>query len=757
MRDLELWGGHECTVNRVGELFFDQTVRSGHHARLSDLDHFASLGLRALRFPVLWERTSPDPASTPDWRWSDERLSRLRELNVRPIVGLLHHGSGPRYTSLLDPSFAEGLACFAGKVARRYPHVMDWTPVNEPLTTARFSALYGHWYPHSRDEKALWMALLNQVDAIRGAMKAIRAVNPEARLVQTEDLGRTYATSAVAHQASFDNERRWLTWDLLEGRVTRSHPLGGRLQRLGFGDRLSVIEQDPCPADVVGVNHYLTSDRFLDHRTELYPPERIGGNAFLSFADVEAVRVIQPGPDGTAGALEEAWTRYRRPVALTECHNGCTREEQMRWLQEAWDGIVELRARGVEVEALTIWSLLGAFDWDSLLTRADGHYESGVFDLRGGNLRPTALAGLVRNLAAGQRMKHPALDQPGWWRRDVRLAFQPVFRSVDDPEPRRSRRNASVSPRPILIVGATGTLGKAFARTCEWRGLDYVLVDRRQLSLDHGQTIQSALDLYRPWAVINAAGWVRVDDAETDPEGCIRVNTHGALMLATNCAHRETPIVSFSSDLVFDGKLERPYLEADAPCPLNVYGRSKAELERQVLQLGGPNLLVRTAAFFSPFDPHNFAAQVTRGLVGGQEVRAACDIVISPTYVPDLVDATLDLLIDGETGLWHLVNGGALSWCDFARAIADALRLDTRLIAPTPATSFDWPAQRPRFAPLVSSRGALLPPLEGALERYAGRLRAAGFTGDPADLPGDITSEWRPEKRVKSTASGPRP
>ena len=93
---LELWGGHECTVNRVGERFYDQTARTGHEHRIEDLDLFASLGVTSLRYPVLWERVSPDRADACDWSWTDERLHRLRALNIAPVAGLCHHGSGPR-------------------------------------------------------------------------------------------------------------------------------------------------------------------------------------------------------------------------------------------------------------------------------------------------------------------------------------------------------------------------------------------------------------------------------------------------------------------------------------------------------------------------------------------------------------------------------------------------------------------------------------------------------------------------------------
>src|SRR4051794_20869140 len=177
--ELELWGGLECTVNRVGDAYSDQVHLSGHHQRISDLALFAELGLSALRYPVLWERILAD-GERYDWTWSDRRLEQLRELGIRPIAGLVHHGSGPRHTDLLDEGFARKLAEYAGHVAERYPWIEEWTPVNEPLTTARFAALYGLWYPHRRDEGSFWTALVNQIDGVRRSMRAIRKINPAA-------------------------------------------------------------------------------------------------------------------------------------------------------------------------------------------------------------------------------------------------------------------------------------------------------------------------------------------------------------------------------------------------------------------------------------------------------------------------------------------------------------------------------------------------------------------------------------------------
>jgi dTDP-4-dehydrorhamnose reductase len=734
MRALELWGGHECTVNRVGDAYHDQTVRSGHEHRIDDLDRFAALGLKALRYPVLWERVCPQAPDRFDWEWTDLRLARIRALGMRPVAGLVHHGSGPRYTSLVDPAFASRLAGYARAAAERYPWVEDWTPVNEPLTTARFSALYGHWYPHLADETMFWAALLNQIDGIRLAMAEIRRVNPHARLVQTEDLGRCYATRALAHQADFDNARRWMTWDLLCGRVTPEHPLWARLDRMGFGERLRATAEAPCPPDVVGVNHYLTSDRFLDHRIERYPPHRIGGNGFLTYADVEAVRVALPAPGGLEGALDEAWTRYRLPLAVTETHNGCTREEQVRWVREAWETALRMRGRGVAVEAVTAWALLGAFDWNSLLTRSHGHYEVGAFDVRAPEPRATAAAAELKRIATGRGPAHPAVEGAGWWRRDIRLEFLPVFRTPETPEPRAAWAAPPASTRPLLIAGATGTLGKALARACEWRGLAYRLTSRAELDLCDEAGVGRSLDAIGPWAVINAAGWVRVDEAERDATACLAANAEGAVRLARACAKRGLPVVGFSSDLVFDGRLRRPYVESDAPAPLNVYGRSKAQAERAILALGGQALMIRTSAFFSPYDRYNFAHHAACALAQGRTFEAAADLVVSPTYVPDLADLTLDLLLDGETGLRHLANEGEVSWADFARRIAVVLGFDADLVRDRRHGEFGWPAKRPRHAPLATERGRVMPPLDEALARYAAVMADVDFAPEAEAL-----------------------
>jgi dTDP-4-dehydrorhamnose reductase len=705
------------------------------------LDLCAELGVRTLRYPLLWEWIAPNGLEDANWAWADERMNRLRALGIRPIVGLVHHGSGPRNTSLVDPAFATKLAEYARAVAERYPWVDAYTPVNEPLTTARFSGLYGHWYPHGRDALTFMRALLHQCRAVALAMRAIREINPTAQLIQTEDLGKTYSTPRLAYQAAFENERRWLSFDLLAGRVDRHHPLWQYLTWVGVAEAdLADFLATPCPPDLLGLNIYVTSERFLDERLDAYPAGAHGGNDRDHYADLEAVRVRAEGIGGPGMLLREAWERYQLPLAITETHIGCTREEQVRWLVEVWDAAQAARAEGVDVRAVTAWSVLGTFDWHCLVTRDEGQYEPGVYDIRGPRPRPTALAWAVRDLAAGRLHNHPALDTPGWWRRPDRLLYLPYesnghhgngHGNGDGNGGNGHARNGHgcvtptgrhaaepQTPRPILITGARGTLGGAFARACVERGLAHHLLTRQEMDIADAASVEHALRHYQPWAVINAAGYLRVDDAEREPVRCYRENTIGPAILAAGCAKYGVALVAFSSDLVFDGAQNRPYVESDAVAPLNVYGRSKAEAERQVHEILPAALIIRTSAFFSPWDDYNFMTLALRALRAGQPFAAADDAVVSPTYVPDLVRVSLNLLTDGEHGIWHLANAGQTTWAELAGRAAELGGVRSDRLARRSMAELGLTARRPRYSALGSERGLLLPSLEDALHRY---------------------------------------
>ena len=722
---LELWGGLECTVNRVDDVYFSQLERNGHHKRADDLQMFAELGITALRYPILWERVHANGAE-PDWTWSDERLALLRDLGITPIAGLLHHGSGPRHTSLLDPEFPDKFVAYATTVANRYPDLVRYTPINEPLTTARFSALYGFWYPHAHSEPDFWTALRNECKATVLAMSAIRRIRPDAELVQTDDLGKTYSTQLLAYQAEFNNELRWLSWDLLCGKVDRHHYLWNWLTQCCRADprELMWFSENVCVPDVMGVNYYVTSERVIDEDLQRHPFRPPGGNGRHAYVDIEAARCLAAPSGGLGTVLDEADARYGLPIAITEAHIDSTREEQMRWLVEIWRSAELARTRGIDVRAVTVWALLGSFDWNCLVTRCNGYYEPGPFDLRGPAPRATALAHLMRDLARGRIPEHPVLSTPGWWRRPSRLTCEPLHLANTgrlSPESETLGTNTA----PILITGASGTLASAFARACEQRGLNFRLLTRKELDIADIDSVETALACHQPWAMINTAGYVRIDEAERDPERCYRENTVGPCILASLCARHVIPLLTFSTDLVFDGRQRAPYLETDAIAPLSVYGKSKADAESGVLNRYPEALVVRTSSFFGPGSSNDIAAAL-RAMRDGQPFAAPSDLTITPTYVPDLVSVCLDLLIDQESGIWHLTNGDPVTWADLTLRVAELARLDASKFEPRHSSYLQFTAPRPAYSALASERSSLMPSLASALERYLTHYRSEG-------------------------------
>jgi dTDP-4-dehydrorhamnose reductase len=377
---------------------------------------------------------------------------------------------------------------------------------------------------------------------------------------------------------------------------------------------------------------------------------------------------------------------------------------------------------------VTVWSLLGSFDWNCLVTECKGYYETGAFDLRSPVPRPTALATMMRELATGRPLSSPVLQGAGWWRRPGRFLCPPAASSTSLAALPSERQFPPRPVQPILVIGATGTLGSAFARICEQRNLAFRVLTRQEMDIADPASVEAAIQRYQPWAIVNAGGYVRVHQAEQDEARCLRENTHGAAVLAIACARHALRLLSFSSDLVFDGSKGAPYVESDRTAPLNVYGRSKAEAEQRMLSIHPDTLVVRTSAFFGPWDSHNFVTLALQALGAGERFAAAEDLIVSPTYVPDLVQTCLDLLIDRESGIWHLSNGEALSWHQLARRACLLAGVDAAGLEACPATAFDGHAAQPRFSALGSERGSLMPTLDDALARY---VQAAVGLGEP--------------------------
>jgi len=407
LSDLEIWASPEPTVARVrGNEVRDQLAETGHEARDGDTGLLADLGIAATRYPVLWEKTAPLDPLRPDLRWARRRLGALRASGVEPIVTLLHHGSGPRYTSLVDERFAHVFAAYAGAVAAAFPWVNRWTPINEPLTTARFATLYGHWYPNGREDHAAFgRAITGEALGILLAFEAIRRSVPDAQLVLTEDLqGFTALDAGVFEYAEHKRERSFLSIELVMGRVVRGHPMHRYLRETcGVGQAmLGEIAARATVPGLIGWNYYPHSERTLCSAA--------GGRARN-----EPTVSFGPHPLCAVPLLRAAYERIRLPFGLSEVHVNAPEQQRVRWLLQRYDDLMVLAREGLPVRAFGAWAAFGLVDWDSLLTRRDGLAEDGVYTCAGATAtpRPTAVAHAIRSLARGER---PSMPQgPGWW------------------------------------------------------------------------------------------------------------------------------------------------------------------------------------------------------------------------------------------------------------------------------------------------------------------------------------------------------
>lgn len=717
---MEIWGGVECTVARVRNKVHDQLILNGHERRLDDLELIADLGIRTIRYPILWEKYYKNPKNF--FLLHDKRLQKLRDLNISPIAGLIHHGSGPFITNLYQADFPELLAEFAQKVAERYPWIEYYNPVNEPLTTARFSGLYGIWYPHHCSGNSFARIFVNEMRGIVLSMQRIRVVNPNAKLIPSEDICKVHSTPELKIQADFENNRRWLTYDFLTGIFKAGHPLWNYFIKQGIDiSELDFFSQNICNPYICGYNYYVTSERFLDEKRYRYPRRYHGGNGKICYADVEAVRIGAIEPTGFYGLLKESWNRYKLPLALTEVHLGCTHEEQIRWFYEAYNSALQLKSEGVDFRAITAWSLLGSFDWNSLLQVKNKNYESGVFDIRSGKPRPTAMAHLIKKINQRQSVNHPLLEVPGWWKRPSRMLYN-IPKSKRNLVP-FTDHTKDISP--LLIVGANGSLGKAFAKVCNLRGIVHQILTREQFDIASMASMEKFLCNIKPWAIINAAGYTNIDKAETYPQQCFRENTLGPVLLSQVCKTANIKLLTFSTDQVFNGKKKNPYVENDVTSPLNRYGESKKMAEEFILKNNSDSLIIRSSFFFNPWSNDDMLKIILDSTAKtDKEIYLPSDIIISPTYIPDLVNQALDLLIDNESGIWHLSGPDEMTQFSFIQLALNIGEKSTRHIIAQPFEKLNFRAERPSYSVLMSSQGIVLPSIQSSLYSYFSELKS---------------------------------
>lgn len=250
----------------------------------------------------------------------------------------------------------------------------------------------------------------------------------------------------------------------------------------------------------------------------------------------------------------------------------------------------------------------------------------------------------------------------------------------------------------LLVTGAGGLLGSEVMAVAADVGHEATGLTRADLDVTDALATRLALVANAPRAVVHCAAYTAVDGAEAEPELAMYVNRDGANNVARAAAAVGAVMVYVSTDFVFDGESEKPYLPGDTPNPLGAYGRSKLEGERVVAASGAAHLVVRTSWLYGG-GGSNFVTAVLDRAADGQALRVVGDQRGRPTWSRSLARTLIDLLDGGARGIWHAADRGDTTWYDLA---VEALRLRRLDVPVERVATEEWgaPAPRPRFSVL---------------------------------------------------------
>ncbi|MEA2247855.1 MAG: dTDP-4-dehydrorhamnose reductase [Solirubrobacteraceae bacterium] len=271
----------------------------------------------------------------------------------------------------------------------------------------------------------------------------------------------------------------------------------------------------------------------------------------------------------------------------------------------------------------------------------------------------------------------------------------------------------------LLVIGSAGMLGRAVVRDATRLAHDVVGLTRADLDITDSANVTRIVSAAEPEALINCAAWTDVDGAESNEARALRVNGDGAGNLARAAAKAGARIVHVSTDYVFDGARHEPWVESDAVGPLQAYGRTKLDGERQVAEATREHAIVRAAWLFGAGGP-NFVETMLRLAGERDEVNVVTDQSGRPTWTGHLAPALVELAERrGDVGLFHASGPGQCSWYEFALEILHRADAACRVI-PTTSDRFSRPARRPAYSVLGTERepGIVLPSWQDALTAY---------------------------------------
>ena len=263
----------------------------------------------------------------------------------------------------------------------------------------------------------------------------------------------------------------------------------------------------------------------------------------------------------------------------------------------------------------------------------------------------------------------------------------------------------------ILLTGANGQVG----RECQQRFVnlgEMIALDRQQLDLENISALRNTIQHLKPDLIVNAAAYTEVDKAESEPERAMMINALAPTAMAEEAVKLNIPMIHYSTDYVFDGQSQRPWLEQDIPNPQNVYGKTKLAGELAIAETGVAHLILRTSWVVGARG-HNFLLTMRRLATERDKVSVVNDQFGAPTWSADLAEITAEIIAQGidqiadKSGVYHLTSAGETSWYGFAEVIFAALKQQGKEVAELtgiPSSEYPMPAERPDYSCLNNDK-----------------------------------------------------
>lgn len=379
--------GFECSA--FPQIGADELQETQHYRWwASDLVRVRQTGITMIRYGIPWHRVNPRP-HIYDWRWCDQTLDLMQTLGITPIVDLFHYGT-PTWIEggIMNPIFGETQSWYAKAFAQRYPHILYYTPTNEPYIEAVFGAEFGIWYPFLRGERNVARAFVNVTAGLSRSMIEVRRLRPDA-LMMIADTCEYYHSvqGAFKEEAEFRSLRRFIVHDMYQGLLNREHPMWSYLINNGIEEwELQWFLDNPVKLDILGLDYYRHSEHQL----------RRGAKG-------EQIDETAQQPFGWAMLARQYSQRYNGvPVILAETNVGGPIQERIAWFESLVGQTRQGRAEGTPIAGLTYYGAIDHVDWDTALrVRNLNINPCGMWGLswQGDKLvrTPTALVDLYRN------------------------------------------------------------------------------------------------------------------------------------------------------------------------------------------------------------------------------------------------------------------------------------------------------------------------------------------------------------------------